>query len=215
VNNNPNIGILVIVTGVSGVGQDSVMDGFWKNPRIQELNFKKIVTCTDRPPRPNETDGIQYHFVTYEKLLEMSRNKELVEKITPFGTCHKATAKKEIERLFAGENLIWRIDLSRATEVASGNFFKDLYPNEADTLQKHTFVFYVTAPKEVIRQRRKTRDRNKYDEKEYIKRDESIKPYLNILEQTAITINNLDGKLDETVELAVKKVIDLNDEINN
>lgn len=199
-----HIGILVVITGASGAGKDSVMDEFLKNKSIQKLNLQKVVTCTDRPPRPGEINGVHYHFVSREKLKTMARENLLVEPITPTGTSNKATPKSEIERLLAGINLVWRIDPSRAAEVASGNFFKKLFPNDADNLQKHTLVLFVTAPKEVINDRRKSRDLDKFDANEYATRDLQEKPYLDILAKNAISIQNLDKKLNEAVNLAVK-----------
>ena len=209
------IGVLIIFTGASGAGKDSVMDEFLKNPLVQKFNLKKVVTCTDRPPRPGETDGIQYHFVSSAQLQKMAKDDELVEPITKYGTSNKATPKIEIERLLAGENLVWRIDPSRAAEVASGKFFQRIFPEKAHLLQSHTIVFFVTAPKEVIAERRKRRDLDKYDPAEYKVRDDQDQIYLDILQKKATLIENLDSRLDETVDLAVKFAVDTYDKIKN
>jgi len=209
------IGVLIIFTGASGAGKDSVMDEFLKNPLVQKFNLKKVVTCTDRPPRPGETDGIQYHFVSSAQLQKMAKDDELVEPITKYGTSNKATPKIEIERLLAGENLVWRIDPSRAAEVASGKFFQRIFPEKARLLQNHTIVLFVTAPKEVITERRKIRDLDKYDPAEYKVRDDQDQIYLDILQKKATLIENLDSRLDETVDLAVKFAVDTYDKIKN
>lgn len=209
------IGILIIFTGTSGAGKDSVMDEFLKSPLVQKLNLKKVVTCTDRPPRPGETDGIQYHFVSSAQLQKMAENNELVEPITKYGTSNKATPKIEVERLLAGENLVWRIDPSRAAEVASGKFFQRIFPEKAHLLQDHTIVFFVTAPKEVIAERRKRRDLDKYDPAEYKVRDDQDQIYLDILQKKAIPIKNLDGKLDKAVDIAVKSAVEIYDKTKN
>jgi hypothetical protein len=195
------IGDLIILTGASGAGKDSVMDGFLKNPHIQSLHLQKVVTCTDRPPRRGETDGRQYHFVTHEKLENMAKANELVEPIT------------EIERLLNGENLVWRIDPSRAAEVAQGGFFKRLFPENARALQEHTIVLSVVAPRKEIEERRKARDLERYNLVEYKTRDLQERPYLEILEKKATSIENLNGKLDDAVASAVKSVINFHNSI--
>lgn len=205
--NSNKFGYLIVITGASGAGKDSVMEGFLKDPRIKEINLKQVVTCNDRLPRPDEIDGVQYHFVSNQKLKEMEAHGELVEPVTLTGTSNKATPKLEIERLFAGENLIWRIDPSRAAEVASGDFFKKLFPNDAKELQEHTLVLFITAPKEEIEGRRKNRDLDKYEPSEYEARDNQEKLYLNILENNAVSIQNLDRKLDEAVNDSVEKTV--------
>ncbi len=214
-NFDVRIGTLVIFSGASGAGKDSVMDGFLACPAVQKLNLKKIVTSTDRPPRPGELDGVQYHFVSSARLQEMAEGGELAEPITQTGTSNKATPKSEIERLLTGENLVWRIDPSRAAEIALGGFFKKLFPNEAETLQKHTIILFVTAPKEVIRERRKRRDLDRYNPAEYQAREDQEKPYLEILGRKAVQIKNPDGKLEKAVEEAVASVINFNDKIEN
>lgn len=209
------IGTLVIFTGASGAGKDSVMDKFLERSVVQKLNLKKIVTCTDRPPRPGELDGVQYHFVSSARLQEMADGGELVEPITQTGTSNKATPKSEIERLLMDENLVWRIDPSRAAEIALGGFFKKLFPNEAQTLQEHTIILFVTVPKEVIRERRKRRDLDRYNPAEYRAREDQEKPYLEIPKEKAISIENPDGKLEKAVDLAVESIIHFNEKIKN
>lgn len=209
------IGTLFVITGASGAGKDSVMEGFLKDPQILNLHLEKIVTCTDRPPRPGETDGREYHFVSCQDLEEMEVKGELVEKITKTGTSNKATPTSEIKRMLSGENLVWRIDPSRAAEVASGDFFKRLFPENAEALQNHTFVLFVTAPREEVIERRKKRDQTKFDASEYEARDEQEKPFLEILEKRAAIINNLNGKLDEAVDAAVKYALDLHKEVES
>ena len=204
--NNKKLGILIVITGASGAGKDAVMDEFLKDPRLLDLNLKKVVTCTNRPPRPGETDGVQYHFLEEAELRQMEAKGELVEEITATGTSAKATPKCEIERLLKGENLVWRIDPSRAAEVATGNFFKRVFPERED-LQSRTLVLFITAPKEVIKERRRRRDLDKYNPAEYEARDFQEEPYLEILEKSAVSIENLDGKLNEAASAAVNSVI--------
>lgn len=205
------IGNLIIFTGASGAGKDSVMDGFLLDPKIQKFNLKKVVTCTDRLPRPGEIDGVNYHFLTPNRLKEMENKMKLVEPITKTGTSNKATPKSEIERLLKGENLVWRIDPSRAAEVASGGFFERLFHQTAEEMQKHTFILFITAPKATIDERRKSRDGDKYDSSEYLARDKQEMPFLEILERKATPIQNLDGKLDLAISQSVGSTIDFLD----
>jgi guanylate kinase len=198
-----NVGFLLIITGASGAGKDSVMLELLKHPSIKTLNLKKVVTCTDRLPRPGETHGIDYHFVSHETLTEMDKSGELVEEITLTGSSSKATPKSEIERLLKGEDLVWRIDPSRAAEVATGNFFKKHFPRYSEILQEQTVILCITAPKEDITKRRRVRDGKTYSPKEYSARDEQELPHLQILREKAAVIDNLEGHLEETVNLAV------------
>lgn len=58
---------MVILSGPSGVGKDTVIDA-WKamNPRVE-----RVVTVTTREPREGEVDGVDYHFVDEKTFLAM------------------------------------------------------------------------------------------------------------------------------------------------
>ena len=62
-----NRGKLVVVSGASGVGKGTVLK---KMMALRpELQFS--VSATTRPPRPDETDGVHYFFVTKERFEQM------------------------------------------------------------------------------------------------------------------------------------------------
>ena len=84
---------LLIVSGPSGVGKDTVMN------EIISM-FNKIVTHTTRPKRPDEVDGINYFFTTVEKFLEGIRNNEFVESVNYSGNyygTHRDTIKNALK----------------------------------------------------------------------------------------------------------------------
>ena len=201
------VGFLLVISGASGAGKDAVMTELLRHPRVKNLHLKKIVTCTDRSPRPGETHGIDYHFVTRERLQEMAEGGELVEEITTTGSSRKATPKSEIERLFKGEDLVWRIDPSRAAEVASEEFFARHFPEHARILQKRTTVLCITAPKDAIYARRRVRDGDSYNPNEYSIRDGQELPHLRVLKEKATVIENSEGHLKETVEIAANLTV--------
>lgn len=68
-------GRLVIVSGPSGVGKDTVIEA-WKavNPLVE-----RVVAVTTRQPRPGEVDGIDYHFVTQEVFHQMVEDNKFLE----------------------------------------------------------------------------------------------------------------------------------------
>ena len=59
-------GLLVIISGPSGAGKDTVID-----PLVQKLEDAVVyVTATSRKPRPNEIPGVRYYFYSPEKFRE-------------------------------------------------------------------------------------------------------------------------------------------------
>ncbi len=56
--------MVVIVSGPSGVGKDTVISSLCLVPTEPERYF--VVTCTTRPRREYEVDGVHYHFLSEE-----------------------------------------------------------------------------------------------------------------------------------------------------
>ena len=134
-------GVLTIITGPQGVGKDSI---------INELGVRKVVSHATRRPRPNEVDGVDYHFVTPDEFLDMQHDGKFVEHIgypSPNGNGieYKGTAQTEFNRVLQGETLAWRVEPSAAANAAAiirGNF-----PTEtAEQILASTLVFYIGTP---------------------------------------------------------------------
>src|SRR5207248_94522 len=71
----PRQGLLVVISGPSGVGKDTVLR------RLFELapDLKYSVSYTTRPPRPGEVDGHSYTFVSEPEFLRLIEQKEFLE----------------------------------------------------------------------------------------------------------------------------------------
>lgn len=52
--------VLLILAGPAGVGKSTLCDRLVATVP----GFERVITATTRPPRPNETDGRDYHFLT-------------------------------------------------------------------------------------------------------------------------------------------------------
>lgn len=209
-----NIGFLFVITGASGTGKDVVMTELLKHEIVTTINLNRVITCTDRPIRDNEPPDA-YHFLKPSELELLAEQGELVEDLTPTGTSRKATPKSEIERLLSGQNLLWRIDPSRAAEVATGDFFDRHFPQNAQILKEHTLVICINAPRDVIESRRKKREGEKYKPQEFELRDKQEAPHLDILLKKAVVIENIDGQLSKTVEMVVQTISNHHSKIKN
>jgi guanylate kinase len=105
--------VLVVISGPSGVGKDSV---------LQELKqttypFYFVVTATTRARRAGERDGVDYHFVTVGEFAEMIDKNELIEHAVVYGD-YKGIPKKHVrEALASGKDVIMRIDVQGAATI--------------------------------------------------------------------------------------------------
>lgn len=68
-------GRVVILSGPSGVGKDTVIDAW----RARDPRVRRVVAATTRDPRPGEVDGVDYHFLSDEEFLAMEKAGEFLE----------------------------------------------------------------------------------------------------------------------------------------
>jgi guanylate kinase len=75
-------GKLVVLSGPSGVGKSTIVR---KLLRMTGDRMRLSVSATTRPPRPGETDGQEYHFLTHEEFARRRQAGEFLECIEVFG----------------------------------------------------------------------------------------------------------------------------------
>ena len=67
---------IFFVLGKSCSGKDTIFQYLKQN---KELNLKTVVGYTTRPMRVGEIEGVEYHFVSEEKLEQMKNNGKVIE----------------------------------------------------------------------------------------------------------------------------------------
>src|SRR5258708_21050077 len=103
--------LLLILSSPSGAGKTRL-----KDKRLGAgLGLTFSVSHTTRPPRPNETDGKEYHFVDRGAFDAMVANDEFLEWAEVHGNRY-GTSKAEIERA-QGRGLIFDIDYQGARQI--------------------------------------------------------------------------------------------------
>lgn len=86
------MGKLFYVMGKSSSGKDTIYEEVLSR---KELGLRSFIMYTTRPIRANETDGVQYYFVTEEQLRTMQEQGKVIELRTydtVFGPWHYFTA---------------------------------------------------------------------------------------------------------------------------
>jgi len=106
-------GTLYIVAAPSGAGKTSLTKALLE----QEPGIALSVSYTSRAPRPNEVDGVHYHFVSRSLFEEMIRRGEFFEHAVVHGDL-KGTARTAVERTLAqGKDVLLEIDWQGARQV--------------------------------------------------------------------------------------------------
>lgn len=108
-------GKLVILSGPSGVGKDTIIDA-WRemNPRVE-----RVVAYTTRSPRPGEVDGVDYNFVSVSDFQNKASQGEFLEFKEVHGNWY-ATPLTDMEDLLRGGKIaILKIDVQGALHAMS------------------------------------------------------------------------------------------------
>lgn len=177
---------LVIISGPSGSGQDSVIEGLVK----RGLPVERVITTMARPMRPGESEGRPYYFVGKEKFDLMIQNNEMIEWAEAYDSKRGAT-KKELERVLAlaDKIAIWKMDW-KGTAAA-----KKLFPEAVAIL--------ITAPS--IEHLMKHAAKRGDSPASIQARIEYSKEFLAHKDLYDYVIVNEEGKLGQTID----KVIDI------
>ena len=102
-----------VITGPSGVGKGTLIRGLLE--RVPELGLS--VSATTRSPRPGETQGVDYHFLSPDEFDRRVAAGDFVEHATYSGRRY-GTLRSELEgRLQRGEPVVLEIEVQGARQV--------------------------------------------------------------------------------------------------
>jgi len=106
-------GRLIVLTGPSGVGKDTVLrELFAIDPALEYC-----VSYTTRPPRPGEIEGVSYHFVDEPTFRSMVERDEFFEWSTVYGELKGRTDETVNRAIASGKDTVIKIDVQGADKV--------------------------------------------------------------------------------------------------
>ena len=105
--------LLIVVSGPSGVGKDSVVEAM----KARGLPFHFVVTATTRVARPEEVHGEDYFFISSEEFAQMIDDDELLEYAIVYND-YKGIPKEQVRQALAsGQDVVMRVDVQGAATV--------------------------------------------------------------------------------------------------
>lgn len=139
-------GLLIVVSGPSGAGKDSVCNLVASyNP-----NLWISVSCTSRDIRKGEVEGVNYFYLTKDEFEEKIKNNDFLEYATYNNSYYGTPLYKIKEKLNEGKDVVLVIEVQGALKV------KKLYPNAI-------FIFILPPSMEELRNRLIKRGTENYE----------------------------------------------------
>jgi guanylate kinase len=180
-NPSPVSPLLIIISGPSGVGKDTVI----QRMKARNLPFHFVVTAATRSPRPEEVNGLDYFFVSHDEFARMIEEDELLEYAIVYND-YKGIPKSQVRAALAsGKDVVMRLDVQGAATV------RRLCPGAL-------LVFLTTQDEEELINR--LRQRKTETPEGVALRIATARQELKRLHEFDYVIENRECHLDETVE---------------
>lgn len=173
--------MLVVISGPSGVGKDSVI----QRMKERKLPFHFVVTATTRRQRAGERQGVDYFFVSHDEFAEMIEQGELLEYAIVYND-YKGIPKKQVHQALAsGKDVVMRVDVQGAATV------RELSPDAV-------LIFLTTQSEAELERRLHAR---KTETPEGLKlRIATARQELKRITEFDYVVVNRENKLDDTVD---------------
>ena len=150
---------LVVISGPSGVGKDTIIDTLKRRPQARDYHY--VVTYTTRPRRPGEDDRESYHFVDPKRFRAMRDAGEFLEANEVHGRWYGTPRAQVQEALAAGKDVILKIDVQGAQVIK-------------ETVPEALLIFLVPPSLEDLFHRLRSRATESVDELELRQRNAAI-----------------------------------------
>ena len=129
-------GILIVLTGPSGVGKDTVLRELFS----LDSTLAYCVSYTTRAPRPGEVDGVAYWFVDEPTFRAMIDRDEFFEWSTVYGELKGRTFDSVNRAIESGQDTVIKIDVQGAEKIrgrlGDDTIYVFLLPPSAEALEQ-------------------------------------------------------------------------------
>ena len=178
---NENKGILMILSGPSGSGKDTVLDCL----TAMDDSFRVSISMTTREIRDNEIDGVNYYFTNREYFEKQISDNQVLE-FAEYAGNYYGTPKAPVDKMLSeGKNVVLKIEVQGAAKI------RKIYPDVVS-------IFLMPPSMSVLEKR--LRGRGSEDE-------ETINHRLYIAGQEIKRANEYDYiVINDEIEEAAKKI---------
>jgi len=140
--------LLILISAPSGGGKTTLCDLLLKS----RPEMTRAITCTTRPPRPGEQDGVDYYFLAAADFLKRVQAGNFLEHATVYGNSYGLLKSELLAKLRAGRDVLLNVDVQGAATIRAAA------AGEPELLEALVTVFLTPASVEVLAARLKKRN---------------------------------------------------------
>jgi guanylate kinase len=105
--------LLILISAPSGGGKTTLCQQLLRARR----NMVRAVTCTTRPPRKGERNGVDYHFLKASDFLTRVQAGNFLEHATVYGNSYGLLKSELLNKLRAGKDVLLNVDVQGAATI--------------------------------------------------------------------------------------------------
>jgi guanylate kinase len=128
------IPLLIVISAPSGGGKTTLCQQLLRS----RSDIVRAITCTTRPARPGEKEGIDYYFLDAGTFLKRVQAGNFLEHATVYGNSYGTLKSEVLEKLRHGADVLLNVDVQGAATIRK--------QAEADAELKRSLVTVFLAP---------------------------------------------------------------------
>lgn len=139
--------LLILISAPSGGGKTTLCQQLLKS----RPDMTRAITCTTRPPRPGEKDGVDYHFFDASEFLKRLHAGNFLEHATVYGNSYGLLKSELLGKLRQGKDVLLNVDVQGAATICKKA------ESEPELKRALVTVFLTPTPLTVLEERLKKR----------------------------------------------------------
>jgi guanylate kinase len=176
--------VFIVITGPSGAGKTTITKALIDNT----ADSTRLITTTTREKRLEETDGVDYDFITTQQFLEMKTKGEFFECAQVYDQYY-GSRKTKLKELFKNYSTVFSV-----VDVKGAQKIKRKMPSAITIFISPSSINELTA---------RLCKRTTTSETDLKNRIKKAKYEISIANEFDVVIENIDGELENTIDNAL------------